>query len=764
MNLAQVLEKFKTAYDFAPNITHWHTVPPGEGKYVDFPGDIHKNLVDALSKRGIRRLFVHQMEAFNTANEGQDVVIVTPTASGKSLCYNLPVMNYLMTKDSSARALYLFPTKALSADQLDELYGLVEAAEADIKTYTFDGDTPQSARQAIRRAGNIVVTNPDMLHSGILPHHTIWIKLFENLKFVVIDELHHYRGVFGSHLSNVLRRLRRLCEFYGSNPQFILCSATIGNPKELAEKITERKVELIDNNGAPTGEKHFIFYNPPVVNHQLGIRKSSVNEAARIAGMFIANDIQTITFARSRVRVEILTTYLKDQMSILKIPRDKVQGYRGGYLPNERRAIERGLRSGEILGVVSTNALELGIDIGGLDVSIMCGYPGGIASAWQQAGRAGRKTDVSVAILVASSAPLDQFMANHPEYFFGKSPEEGIVDPDNLSILVSHLKCAVFELPVVENEVFGAAPTGKVLDFLANERLVKRSGDKFHYTSDIYPATEVSLRSASPENFVIMDESDSGRAIGEIDYFSAPELVHPDAIYLHGTRQYQVRNLDWEGKRAYVIPVDVEYYTDAETKVTIKVLHSDEEQKLKNDISLSLGDVSVSRVVVGYKKIRFHTHENLGFGHVHLPEQEMHTTSFWVSFPDSVAGSLGLSAESLGGALRGVAHVLRQIVPVWILSDPADIRAVSMVRSPFTDQPTIYIYDSIPGGVGFSRRIYDMFDNIVEGAVSVLEKCPCKDGCPSCIGPTIDTGDGGKDGSLKVLRLLGKSPAGGPAE
>ncbi|UCE67715.1 MAG: DEAD/DEAH box helicase [Candidatus Zixiibacteriota bacterium] len=757
MKLIQVLEKFKTAPDFAPNISHWHSIPPREGRYVDFPDEIDKRLVDGLSRRGIRRLFTHQMEAFSAASGGQDTVIVTPTASGKSLCYNLPVLNYLLQKDPSACALYLFPTKALSADQLDELYGLVEAAEADIKTYTFDGDTPRSARQAIRRAGNIVVTNPDMLHSGILPHHTIWIRLFENLKFVVIDELHHYRGVFGSHLSNVLRRLRRLCEFYGSNPRFILCSATIGNPAELAEKITERKIKLIDNNGAPSGEKHFIFYNPPVVNHQLGIRKSSINEAARIAGMFIANDIQTITFARSRVRVEILTTYLKDQMSILKIPADKVQGYRGGYLPNERRAIERGLRSGDILGVVSTNALELGIDIGGLDVSIMCGYPGGIASAWQQAGRAGRKTDVSVAILVASSAPLDQFMANHPEYFFGKSPEEGIVDPDNLSILVSHLKCAVFELPVAENEVFGAAPTGKVLDFLANERLVKRSGDKFHYTSDIYPATEVSLRSASPENFVIMDESDSGRAIGEIDYFSAPELVNPDAIYLHGTRQYQVRNLDWDGISAYVIPVDVEYYTDAETKVTIKVLHSDEEQELSGGVKLSLGDVSVSRVVVGYKKIRFHTHENLGFGHVHLPEQEMHTTCFWVSFPDSVARSLGISAESLGEALRSVAHVLRQIVPVWILSDPADIRSVSMVRSPFTDQPTIYIYDSIPGGVGFSRRIYDMFDNIVEGAVSILEKCPCKDGCPSCIGPTIDTENGWKDGALRVLRLLRES-------
>ncbi len=756
MNLNQILDKFKIAPDFGSNICHWNILPPKKGIYEDFPQEIDTKLVDVLSGRGIRKLYSHQAEAFEMASAKKDIVVVTPTASGKSLCYNLPVLNHLMKTDREARALYLFPTKALSADQLDELYGLVEAAEADIKTFTFDGDTPQSARQAIRRAGNIIVTNPDMLHAGILPHHTIWIKLFENLKFIVIDELHHYKGVFGSHLANILRRLKRLCEFYGSNPQYILCSATIGNPAELAEKIIERKVELIDNNGAPSGEKHFIFYNPPVVNHQLGIRKSSVNEAARISGMFIANGIQTITFARSRVRVEILTTYLKDQMSILKIPREKVQGYRGGYLPNERRAIERGLRSGDILGVVSTNALELGIDIGGLDVSIMCGYPGGIASAWQQAGRAGRKNDISVAILVASSAPLDQFMANNPGYFFGKSPEEGIVDPDNLSILASHLKCAVFELPVAETEVFGAAPTGKILDFIANENIVKRSGDKFHYTSDIYPATEVSLRSASPENFVIMDESDSGRAIGEIDYFSAPELVHPDAIYLHGTRQYQVRNLDWDGKRAYVIPVDVEYYTDAETKVTIKVLHTDEEQSLSDEIAISLGDVSLTRVVVGYKKIRFHTHENLGFGKVHLAEQEMHTSSFWVSFADSTAESLDIQYDSFGSALRGAAHLLKQIVPVWVLSDPADIRSISMARSPFTDKPTVYIYDSIPGGVGFSRRIYDMFDNIVEGAISILENCPCEDGCPSCIGPTIDLGDGGKAGTLKVLKLLNK--------
>jgi DEAD/DEAH box helicase domain-containing protein len=754
MKLIQLLDRLRTSPEFAPNITHWHVSPRRDGVYADFPCAIDSRLINVLAKMGINKLYSHQAEAFELANQGKDFVVVTPTASGKSLCYNLPVLNTLLQSDPNARALYLFPTKALSADQVDELYSMVEVAGADIKTYTFDGDTPVSARNAIRKAGNIVVTNPDMLHSGILPHHTIWIKLFENLKYIVIDELHQYRGVFGSNLANVLRRLKRLCDFYGSKPQFILCSATIGNPKELAEKITGRQIDVIEKNGAPAGEKHFIFYNPPVINEQLGIRLSSVNETARIAGDFIGNDIQTIAFARSRIRVEILTTYLKEQLSRRKIPVEKVMGYRGGYLPNERRAIEKGVRSGEILGVVSTNALELGIDIGGLDVAILCGYPGGIASAWQQAGRAGRKTDLSLAIMVASSAPLDQFIVNNPEYFFKRVPEAGIIDPDNLVILVNHLKCALFELPVDENEAFGVVPTEKVLDFLAQERLVKKSGAKYHYTSDIYPASEVSLRSASPENFVIMDESDNGRAIGEIDYFSAPELIHPEAIYLHQSQQFQVRNLDWDGKRAYVIPVKVEYYTDAESKVTIKILHSDQEEDIGDGIRKGMGDVSVTRAVVRYKKVRFHTHENLGWGKVSLPEQEMHTASFWVTFPDDIAATLGISPDKLAGAMYGAAGLLRHIVPIWILSDPSDIRSYSMVRSPFTDLPTIYIYETVPGGVGFSRRIFDMFNEIVEGAMSLAIKCGCKDGCPSCVGPLLEVGEGGKSAAERLLRML----------
>jgi DEAD/DEAH box helicase domain-containing protein len=754
MNLLQIMDYLRSSPEIAPNIAHWEIIASRAGKYADFPAGLDSRLAHVLKGMGIEKLYSHQAESFDKASAGKDFVVVTPTASGKSLCYNLPILNHLLTQDPGARALYLFPTKALSADQVDELYSMVEAAGADIKTYTFDGDTPVSARNAIRKAGNIVVTNPDMLHSGILPHHTIWIKLFENLKFIVIDELHHYKGVFGSHLANVLRRLQRLCAFYGSNPQYILCSATIGNPGELAEKIIGRPIEVVDNNGAPAGERHFVLYNPPVINYQLGIRKSSINETARLAGIFVKNNIQTIAFARSRVRVEILTTYLKEELTKRKVSPELVRGYRGGYLPNERREIERGLRSGEIMGVVSTNALELGIDIGGLDVAILSGYPGGIASAWQQAGRAGRKADVSLAIMIATSSPLDQFLVNNPGYFFGRSPEAGIIDPENLAILVSHLKCALFELPIEETESFGVIPTARVLEFLAGEKLVKKSGDKYHYTSDIYPASEVSLRSAAPENFVIMDETNGGRAVGEIDQFSAPEMIHPDAIYLHQSQQYQVRNLDWEGKRAYVIPVSVEYYTDAESKVSIKVLHTDSEETIRGSIVKGTGDVSINRTVVRFKKVRFHTHENLGWGRVSLPEQEMHTSSFWVSFPSDIAQAIGISHEALAGALFGASQVLREVVPIWILSDPSDIRTYSMIRSPFTTQPTIYIYETVPGGVGLSRRIYEMFGEIVEAAISHVKKCGCKDGCPSCVGPLLEVGEGGKSASQSVLQLL----------
>ncbi|RMG60855.1 MAG: DEAD/DEAH box helicase, partial [Calditrichaeota bacterium] len=421
MTLEQILDLLRSRPEFAANITHWEEIEPRPARWAAFPAQVHPRLRDALKQKGIQQLYSHQAEAFQAVAEGKNVVVVTPTASGKTLAYNLPVLNQIL-RDPESRALYLFPTKALSQDQLAELHQLIELMEADIRTYTFDGDTPVAARKAIRLSGHVVITNPDMLHQGILPHHTIWLKLFENLKFVVIDEIHHYRGVFGSHLANLIRRLRRICTFYGSNPQFVCCSATIANPDQLAQELIGAPVTLIDRNGAPRGRKHFVFYNPPVVNRQLGIRRSVVNEVSRLSRLFLEARVQSIVFARSRVRVEILTRYLREQATRLHIRRDQVRGYRGGYLPLERRAIERGLKRGEILSVVSTNALELGIDIGQLDVAILAGFPGSIASTWQQAGRAGRRSTTSLALLVASSAPLDQFIINHPEYFFQRSP------------------------------------------------------------------------------------------------------------------------------------------------------------------------------------------------------------------------------------------------------------------------------------------------------------------------------------------------------
>lgn len=752
MNLLQILDQFKTDNYIKDCISHWEVIPPKEAIFSEFPQGIETRIKSVLEKRGIRKLYSHQASAIENIFSGKNVVIVTPTASGKTLCYNLPVVNKILEKPES-RALYLFPTKALSQDQVAELHQLITDLDSDIKTYTFDGDTPRSARIAIRTAGHIVVTNPDMLHTGILPHHTRWIKLFENLKFVVIDEIHHYRGVFGSHLANVIRRLKRICRFYGSDPQFICCSATIANPLELTQKIIEEEVVLIDNNGAPSGEKHFILYNPPVINRELGIRKSYINESQRIAAKFLENDIQTIIFARSRLRVEVLLTYLSDVMKKMKKSPDSLRGYRGGYLPLQRREIEKGLREGKIRGVVSTNALELGIDIGQLDVCVMAGYPGNIASTWQQAGRAGRRTDVSVAILVANSSPLDQYIINHPDYFFSQSPESGIVDPNNLIILVSHLKCAAFELPFSDGDKFGVDATEKILAHLEENRILHHVDGKWHWTAEIYPAEKVSLRSASPENFVILDSTDKNRVIGEMDYFSAPIFLHKDAIYLHGADQYQIEELDWEGKKAYAKEVEVDYYTDAMTKTDLKVLDVDQKKESSRGNQVC-GEVSVTTVATKYKKIKFHTHESVGFGEIDLPEQEMHTTSFWFEFPEDIFLGIGLSQEDLGGGLRALANILRNVVPLWVMCDPKDIRTFPQVKSPFSGKPTIYVYDNYPGGVGFSQKIFQLSKDIFQACEEIIKGCGCADGCPSCVGPKMEVGERGKQGALKLIEWI----------
>jgi DEAD/DEAH box helicase domain-containing protein len=753
MNTAQIIDRLKADTRFKQDLTAWRTVPPRPARYGGFPDGLHPRLVEGLQKRGIKDLYTHQTEAIDAILGGEHVCVVTPTASGKTLCYNVPVLNRLMS-NSNARALYLFPTKALSQDQVKELKGTIDDLDVKIGTYTFDGDTPASARKAVRLAGHIVVTNPDMLHAGILPHHTIWMKLFENLEYVVIDEVHHYRGVFGSHLANVVRRLKRICAFYGSSPQFICCSATINNPQEMAERIIEKDVRLIDNNGAPAGEKHFLFYNPPVVNAELGIRRSCVKEASRLARMLLSKEVQTIVFARSRLRVEILTTYLKDAVRRMGKSDDLVRGYRGGYLPTERRAIEKGLREGDIMAVVSTNALELGIDIGSLDTCIMTGYSGSVASTWQQAGRAGRRSSVSLVILVASSAPLDQYIINHPEYFFDLPPESATVDPNNLIIVMSHLKCAAFEIPFKAGESFGLDPTStsEMLDYLAEQRVLRKVKDKWHWSADAYPAEDVSLRTAAPGNVVILDTTDNGRVIGEVDLFSAPSEVYRNAIYLHQSAQYTIDDLDLKDRKAYARPVEVDYYTDAQIKVDLKVIDTLRDEQA-NSVAKNAGEVSVTWLPSIYKKIKFGTHENVGWGEIDLPEQTMHTASYWVEFPEEIGEQLEMANKELAEALHGLGNTLRQVAPVQILCDPTDIRAFSMLRAPFSEKPTIYLYETYPGGVGFSEKLFSHHDQLFRAAISLVSGCECKEGCPSCVGPALEVGEHGKRGAVRLARL-----------
>ena len=621
------------------NVTAWEKLPARPARTVPVPAGVDSWLVTRLQERGISELYSHQGAAFDAACNGRHIVVVTPTASGKTLCYNLPVLHALRTSPH-ATALYLFPTKALAQDQLTELR-LLLGQEAASEANVYDGDTPRSARKVIRTSTRVLISNPDMLHTGILPHHTRWHRFLANLRFVVIDELHTYRGVFGSHLGNVLRRLKRVCQFYGSNPQYVCSSATIANPLQLAESLIEEPLELIDDNGAPRGDKHFILYNPPTVDRSLGIRRSALLEARDLAGLFLSRGVQTIVFARSRLTTEILLTYLRDRAAEARLPVESIQGYRGGYLPSRRREIERGLRAGDVRGVVATNALELGIDIGQLEACVMTGYPGTIASAWQQAGRAGRSTGEAVAVLVASASPLDQYLVSHPEYFFGRSPEHALVNPDNLKILINHIQCASFELPFSDGEGFGRfSQTDAVLQFLEEEQVIHHVGGNWHWMSETYPAEGVSLRTSDPNNFVIHSiEQDGDLVIGQIDTFSAALLIHEGAIYLHEGQQYEVIHLDWEQRTARVRPVQVDYYTHASQSIDIRVLDSFEHAE-QGGTTKSHGEVLVSALTTGYKRVKLYTHETLGRGEIRLPQQEMHTTAYWFSISEALIETL----------------------------------------------------------------------------------------------------------------------------
>ncbi len=754
MNLEQLLDRWKQDEYFMENVTCWHTIPAHPAQFGEYPEGIDPRIPEVLKKRSIHRLYTHQAASLAATGEGKDVVVVTPTASGKTMCYNLPVLSAILQNPDS-RALYLFPTKALSQDQVSELYSLIEALQVDIKTYTYDGDTPGSARKAVRQAGHIVVTNPDMLHSGILPQHTKWVKLFENLRYIVIDEIHAYRGIFGSNLANVLRRLLRLCAFYGSRPTFILCSATIANPKELAETLTGRPVTMIDNNGAPTGERHFIFYNPPVVNRQLGIRKGSVQETKAIASTLLNNGVQTIVFAKSRLIVEVLTRHLKD---IVRDPlgnAGRVRGYRGGYLPSERRMIEAGLRRGAIDAVVSTNALELGIDIGALEACVLCGYPGTISSTWQQAGRAGRRKGTSVMVMVASSAAIDQYIVTHPHYFFSQSPEHALLNPDNLYVLLSHFKCAAYELPFEDGETFGnVASTQELLTYLSEENILRHVEGRYHWMAEDFPASEISLRSAASENFLIVDITNPGhhRVVGEMDRYTVPMLLHENAIYMHEAQQFQVEKLDFDGCKAFIRQVDVDYYTDADLNINLSLLDITEEKGEPDRLQLALGEVKVTTLVKMFKKMKLDTHENLGFGHVRLPETDMHTTAMWWTLPDNIALKYG--KDELQSGMLGVSNLLRIVAPLYLMCSPRDISVIYQVKGTFTQRPTLFVYDNSPGGIGLAEKCFTMQSLLLRHALEIVSDCECKEGCPSCAGPVGEIGTEGKCASVSLLKEM----------
>ena len=754
MNLDQLIPLLKNDRDFMSCVSHWRTLPATEGRYEPLPADMDERLRRVLRQRGIHRLYSHQAQCWKLAKENRDYVVVTPTASGKTLCYNLPVVSAIL-KNEESRALYLFPTKALSADQVSGLYAMIEALGVNIKAYTYDGDTQGAARKAIRQAGHIVVTNPDMLHANILPHHTKWVKLFENLQYIVVDEIHTYRGVFGSHLANVLRRLLRLCAFYGSHPRFILCSATIANPEELASQLIGRPVTAVTENGAPMGERHFVFYNPPVVNRQLGIRRGVVGEVKRIAENLLKNEVSTIVFTKSRVQVEVITRHLKNCAPAALGSTGRVRGYRGGYLPSERRDIEHGLRDGSVNMVVSTNALELGIDIGALSACVLCGYPGTIASTWQQAGRAGRRKETALTIMVASSAPLDQYIIEHPDYFFSASPEHALVQPNNLYILLSHIKCSAYELPFDEDERFGdVTDTSQFLEYLAENNILRHLDGKYYWMEEELPSAEISLRSARTENFVIVDVTDAAhhRVIGEMDRYTVPMLLHENAIYLHDARMYQVEKLDLDHCKAFIRATDVDYYTDADLNVSLHILDDLEQKQLSNGSTLTLGELRVSTIVKMFKKFKLDTNEPVGFGEVRLPQTDLHTVGMWWTLPDAMAQRY--TREQLQGGLLGVSHLLSIVAPLYLMCSPKDICVVYQVKAPITDKPTIFLYDSFPGGIGLSEKAYQMQELLLEHALSIVEGCACEEGCPSCVGPVAEVGSTGKADARALLKEL----------
>ena len=779
MQIRELLDELLTSLETGPLITavrHFDAKPP---VFAPFPSSLDPRIVEALKARGVQQLYSHQAKAFDTVAKGEHLVVVTPTASGKTLCYNLPVLQALV-QQPEARVLYLFPTKALAQDQLAELMELSKTLP-DMRMFTYDGDTPQDARRSVRARANLVLTNPDMLHSGILPHHTKWVNLFQNLKYVVIDELHAYRGVFGSHLANVLRRLKRICRHYGATPQFIMASATIANPGDLAQRLTGETVVELNESGAPTGEKTFMVYNPPVVNPELGIRAPYLGEASKLATRFLKQKVATIVFCQSRLSTEVVLASIKKGVEDKTGDSGIVRGYRGGYLPLRRREVEQGLRSGDVLGVVSTSALELGIDIGHLDVAVLAGYPGTIASMWQQAGRAGRRSGESGAVMVATSSPMDQYLAAHPDYLFGASPEHARINPENPFILINHVKCAAFELPIGAEEAFGGDVSAH-LAALEDEGVLHRAGEHFHWSSETYPADHISLRTVTSDNFLVIDTTARDAAqvkrrqiIAEVDWKSAFSMVYPKAIYMLEGDPFEVQELHYredEEKVAYVKRVAVDYFTDAISAKGVWILQRFARQETPGLLA-EQGEVLVAEKVVGFKKIKMGTLENVGSGEVELPQQEMQTTSVWLTLHPGLLAEISPRRDDLVDGLRALTHLLHSLAPIFLLCDIRDVGAWLGDGSPSqagqvvtretmraqllqgeTFTPTIYLYDNQPGGIGLAERIFEVLPELLARGLETLEACGCRSGCPSCVGPVNEVGRQAKPITLAILKRL----------
>ncbi len=773
-------------------------LPASSGSYAPIPSALDESLVQTLHARGLKQLYSHQALAIDAALSGRHVVVATPTSSGKSLCFHLPVLDAI-AKDPTKSALYLYPTKALSRDQEHNLGQFVSDAGLNIGAMVFDGDTRGDARRAVREKARIVLTNPDMLHSGILPNHGKWASLWQSLQYVVIDELHTYRGVFGSHMAHVLTRLQRIAAFHGSHPTFICATATIGNPKQHAARLIgcdEQDVTLVDRSGAPTSSRQFFLYNPPVIDEALQLRASALKHAVSLAADLIEARVPTIVFGQSRNSVEVMLKYLRDRCGSVAGP-EAIMAYRGGYLPETRRNIERGLREGEILCVVATNALELGIDIGDLDAAVCVGYPGSVASLWQRFGRAGRRGGKNIALMVCSSHALDQFLARDPEYLLEAGAEEARIDPSNPEVLIQHLKCAAFEAPFAitapgqrpaspesaEGESYAGLDvetTRDALEYLASEGLVHERAGRYYWAGEAYPASHVSLRNIGWDNFVIIDEG-TGKSLAELDWRATHTMLHEQAIYQHDAEQYQVERLDYDNHKAYVRKVAPDYFTTALTYRDVEVIEEFDQGPL-GGAKCGFGEVKVVEKVTGYKKIKYFTHENAGYGDVHLPEMQMHTTSFWLTLPEPLVESFGLPRASVIEGLRGAGLALETVASLALMCEPRDINRTlgdGYDSPPFAaaasaasdeqrgsgrlpgrnasqrggNEPTLFLFDAIAGGVGLAKRIYQRAPELVARAEELIHSCNCRGGCPACIGP-YDPGAGGGIPKALACRIL----------